>query len=229
MEHGPLFEANRDFHLICERVNFGLRDNTPLLFDHGLEVHVDLNSLKLIIGLSFGSELTRLFHFHSSLITFELNLVNFVCCSDLTLQLLVALKLLSPSTQVYHRIDILSWEFRFFSLGLDPVLLFEPIFTFGCSTISRQSFLFKLIHDLFCCHRVNLSLFLHVFELSLLHYSLLINFGECLSTSWLPNWVCVVKCRLIVTRQLKIVIVNQFLLRLCGYSANMGVHSLSLW
>ncbi len=101
MENRSLLEANADFHLIGERMLLALWDPPLLLFDHGLEVHVDLNTCKLVIGFSLGSKLTRLLHFQPSFITFEFNLVNFVSCGDLAVQRLVAKELLSGS-QIHH-------------------------------------------------------------------------------------------------------------------------------
>ena len=87
LENGPLLEADRNLHLISQRVHLSRWQLGALRLDHMLEVHVDLDTLKLVIGLSLRFESSSLLHLHSARITVQLDLIDLVGRCDSPLQL----------------------------------------------------------------------------------------------------------------------------------------------
>lgn len=170
LEHRPLLEADRNFHLIGESVLLTCSKLGALSLDHVLEVHVDLNTLQLVVSFALRFEPSGLFHLHSARVTVVLDLIDFVRGRDSSLQ---RGHLLSRA-QLDHTVGNASSEsaVRLLGLWLDTILLFEPILSFSGCAVSGQTLVLKLIEHGLGRHGVDLSLLLLVLEFSLLHYAL---------------------------------------------------------
>jgi len=83
MKHRSFLEANADFHLIRELMHLLFTNFRFFLFNHGLEIDINFNPLKLIISLPLTLQLSQLFHLFPSIFTVELYLVDIACCSEL--------------------------------------------------------------------------------------------------------------------------------------------------
>jgi hypothetical protein len=87
LENRSLLEADRNLHRVRQSVRLSRRQLTTLRLDHMLEVHVDLDTRKLVISLSLGFESSSLLHFHSARITIQFDLIDLVRSCDSPLQL----------------------------------------------------------------------------------------------------------------------------------------------
>lgn len=53
MKNGSLFETYRNFHLISKTVYLSWRNSAFFIFNHSLELDINFDALKLIVGFSF--------------------------------------------------------------------------------------------------------------------------------------------------------------------------------
>ena len=63
MEDRPLLKAHTDMHLVSKGVHLALLKFLPLFLHHGLEVHIYLDALKLIVRFSLTFKFPHLLHF----------------------------------------------------------------------------------------------------------------------------------------------------------------------
>ena len=134
-----------------------------LLLDHMLEVNIDLDTMELVVGLAFTLEFTRLLHLESPGVSVQLDLVDLVSGGDLShvATILGAGSILDDTRAVVSKAGRLG----FWHNSVSPL---ESLLSLGGSAVSLEPLLFEFVKDGLRAHRVDLSLFLSIFEFGLL-------------------------------------------------------------
>ena len=127
-----------------------------------LEVNVDLDTLKLIIGLALRLESSGLLHLHSARVSVYFYLIDLICYRHFSGRDMTSLG--SHQSSVGH-VDATDGTLRYarFRLWLNAKLLLEPIFPLLSCSIRWTTFIFQLIEDSFRSPMINLMLLLQIF------------------------------------------------------------------
>ena len=84
LENGALLETYTDLHLVSKNMLSTFGDLFPLGFDHGLEIHIYLDTLQFIISFSLTLQFTGFLHSETSSIPVNFNLIDFIGGGDLS-------------------------------------------------------------------------------------------------------------------------------------------------
>lgn len=129
------------------------------MLNHGLEVDINFDSLKLVIRFSLTLQLPNLFHLESSGISVNFDLIDLICCRHFSWLQVASLS--SDKGRIRHvQVGHCALRNSGFSLGLDAKLLLESIFPFLRCSVRGQALVLELIQHCFRCHLIDLMLLL---------------------------------------------------------------------
>lgn len=163
LEDWSLLKAHTNLHLISEYMLLCFMQFLLLYFNHCLEINVYFDTLKLIVSFSLTFQFSYFFHFHTSCISIDFYLIDFIrCCYFPWLHIAS----LSCHQSRFGHCQVWDGALRnsssWLCLWLYAVLLFEAVFPFLGGTIGGQTFIFQLIKHCLGWHLVDLMLLLQV-------------------------------------------------------------------